>query len=160
MDQLEPRSVGFVFKLLSPLDRIYQQSPLLDEAFGVPRGGSYLDDFPIWGGDLQDAAHLGYFARDVLVACCSVRSAAVRPLRSKNPDDSERIAVIGAVATHPAFRNNGLASGLVAEALGLSALVYASFYDDELAAELNIDGVTETFATTILIGPRKPKAAK
>ncbi len=48
---------------------------------------------------------------------------------------------------------------LVAEGLGLGSLVYASFYDDELAVALGIDGVTEVVASVILIGPRKPAPA-
>jgi SagB-type dehydrogenase family enzyme len=41
---------------------------------------------------------------------------------------------------------------LVAEALQLGTLVYGSYFDDELAAALNIDGVTETVASVILLG--------
>jgi SagB-type dehydrogenase family enzyme len=41
---------------------------------------------------------------------------------------------------------------VVAEGLGLGSLVYGSYYDDELAEALQIDGVTETVATVILLG--------
>jgi SagB-type dehydrogenase family enzyme len=41
---------------------------------------------------------------------------------------------------------------LVASALGIGALVYGSYFDDELAAALNTDGVTETVASVILFG--------
>ena len=41
---------------------------------------------------------------------------------------------------------------LAAEALGLGSLVYGSYYDDELAQALQIDGVTETVASVILLG--------
>lgn len=41
---------------------------------------------------------------------------------------------------------------LVASALGIGSLVYGSYFDDELAEALNIDGVTETVASVILFG--------
>ncbi len=45
---------------------------------------------------------------------------------------------------------------LAAQGLGLASLVYGSYYDDELAALLDIDGVTETVVSVILFG--KPPA--
>ena len=41
---------------------------------------------------------------------------------------------------------------LVAEAISVGSLVYGSYFDDELAEALNIDGVTETVASVILLG--------
>jgi len=41
---------------------------------------------------------------------------------------------------------------LAAQGLGLGSLVYAAYYDDELAQMLHIDGVTETVASVMLIG--------
>lgn len=43
---------------------------------------------------------------------------------------------------------------LIAEAIGLGSLVYSAYFDDELAAELGLDSVTEVVASTILVGPR------
>lgn len=42
---------------------------------------------------------------------------------------------------------------LAAQGLGLGSLVYGSYFDDELARALQIDGVTETVASVILLGP-------
>jgi SagB-type dehydrogenase family enzyme len=41
---------------------------------------------------------------------------------------------------------------LVTQALGLGSLVYGSYFDDELAGELEIDSVTEAVASVILVG--------
>lgn len=41
---------------------------------------------------------------------------------------------------------------LTAQGLGLGSLVYGAYYDDELAALLDIDGVTETVASVMLLG--------
>ncbi len=41
---------------------------------------------------------------------------------------------------------------LVAQGLSLGSLVYASYYDDELADLLGLDGVTTTIASTLLLG--------
>ena len=41
---------------------------------------------------------------------------------------------------------------LVARGLGLGSLVYGAFYDDELARLLQIDGVTETVVSVVLVG--------
>ncbi|PHV07075.1 hypothetical protein CSQ96_10895 [Janthinobacterium sp. BJB412] len=41
---------------------------------------------------------------------------------------------------------------LAAQGLGLGSLVYGAYYDDELAALLDIDGVTETVASVMLLG--------
>lgn len=41
---------------------------------------------------------------------------------------------------------------LVAQAIGLGTLVYGSYFDDELAKELDIDSVTEVVASMILVG--------
>jgi SagB-type dehydrogenase family enzyme len=41
---------------------------------------------------------------------------------------------------------------LAAQGLGLAALMYGAYYDDELAAQLDIDGVTETVVSVMLLG--------
>jgi SagB-type dehydrogenase family enzyme len=41
---------------------------------------------------------------------------------------------------------------LTAQGLGLGSLVYGAYYDDELAALLDIDGVTETVVSVMLLG--------
>jgi SagB-type dehydrogenase family enzyme len=47
---------------------------------------------------------------------------------------------------------------LAAQGLGLGSLVYGAYYDDELAALLDIDGVTETVASVMLLGREAPPA--
>ncbi|MBV6322631.1 SagB/ThcOx family dehydrogenase [Duganella violaceipulchra] len=41
---------------------------------------------------------------------------------------------------------------LAAQGLGMGSLVYGAYYDDELAALLDIDGVTETVVSVMLLG--------
>lgn len=47
---------------------------------------------------------------------------------------------------------------LAAQGLGLGSLVYGAYYDDEVAALLDIDGVTETVASVMLLGRELPPA--
>ena len=47
---------------------------------------------------------------------------------------------------------------LAAQGLGLGSLVYGAYYDDELAALLDIDGVTETVVSVMLLGRELPPA--
>lgn len=47
---------------------------------------------------------------------------------------------------------------LAAQGLGLGSLVYGAYYDDELAALLDIDGVTETVVSVMLLGREAPPA--
>lgn len=48
---------------------------------------------------------------------------------------------------------------LAAQGLGLGSLVYGAYYDDELAALLDIDGVTETVVSVMLLGRNAPQEA-
>jgi SagB-type dehydrogenase family enzyme len=48
---------------------------------------------------------------------------------------------------------------LAAQGLGLGSLVYGAYYDDELAALLDIDGVTETVVSVMLLGRDAPQEA-
>lgn len=48
---------------------------------------------------------------------------------------------------------------LAAQGLGLGSLVYGAYYDDELAALLDIDGVTETVVSVMLLGREAPPPA-
>lgn len=43
---------------------------------------------------------------------------------------------------------------LVAEGIGLTSLVFGAYYDDEVAAALGVDGVTEGIATVLKVGRR------
>ncbi|MES2114796.1 MAG: SagB/ThcOx family dehydrogenase [Pseudomonadota bacterium] len=47
---------------------------------------------------------------------------------------------------------------LAAQGLGLGSLVYGAYYDDELAALLDIDGVTETVVSVMLLGREAAEA--
>lgn len=100
---------------------------LLDQAFGVPAGRRFLDDFPIWDADLmpdgESLARLGAFSPSESVGAHGksktlVASAGVRLGRLKATGSGYlKVGMIGAVATHPAYRGQGLASKLVVDAV-------------------------------------------
>ncbi len=87
---------------------------LLDYSFKVPEGHAFLGDFPIWDECIVPASdeivRLGAFTvgRRELAACAGVRMARLATSEGERP-----VALIGAVATHEAYRGAGLASSLV-----------------------------------------------
>lgn len=99
-------------------------SLLLDRAFEVPVGRHFLEDFPIWDPQLvpggESLLRLGAFlsrrgpgSAGTLVASTGAR---IAWLRTRGPARL-KVALIGAVATEPAYRGHGLASSLVESAL-------------------------------------------
>jgi SagB-type dehydrogenase family enzyme len=71
-------------------------------------------------------------------------------------------AKYGARGYRMALLETGHASqnlSLTAQGLGLGSLVYGAYYDDELAALLDIDGVTETVVSVMLLGREAPGGA-
>ncbi|MCM2276885.1 MAG: GNAT family N-acetyltransferase [Oligoflexia bacterium] len=87
---------------------------LLNASFPVPRGNSFLEDFPVWGfrGD-ETVFHLGGVRDGLLVS-----AAAARVARLKTPGGARvPVGLIGAVATHSCCRGEGLASRAVAKLL-------------------------------------------
>jgi GNAT superfamily N-acetyltransferase len=88
---------------------------LLDHCFGVAGGRHFFEDFPIWDPAVvprgPKLVRLGAWKGDRLVASAGLRLAELAL------GDSSRtpVALIGAVATDPAFRGRGLASQLTAE---------------------------------------------
>jgi predicted N-acetyltransferase YhbS len=93
-------------------EHLAQLSALLDQAFGVPPGQRYFDDFPVWERTASAGAgpllRLGAFDQNQLVS-----SACVRIAQLKTPGPDLPIALIGAVATGEQWRGKGLASQLV-----------------------------------------------
>lgn len=89
-----------------------QFAALEDAAFGVKAPGHYLDDFPIWDFRYAPGAgsvmKLGVFDGTKLVAAAGVRLGT-----AQFPSSPLCVALMGAVATAPAYRGRGLASQLV-----------------------------------------------
>jgi predicted N-acetyltransferase YhbS len=85
---------------------------LLDHCFDVPPGRHYFDDFPIWDPAVVPEDPSLYrrttFDQDRLIACAGMRLVTAGPARLP-------LALIGAVATDPAYRGKGFASTLVSE---------------------------------------------
>jgi GNAT superfamily N-acetyltransferase len=95
-------------------------SSLLDLAFDLPHGGRFLSDFPVWDSKISVPGVRLFKARseNSLKAICGVRLANLRVATHGGASlGSVRVALLGAVCTHPNWRGQGLASGLVAEAV-------------------------------------------
>jgi predicted N-acetyltransferase YhbS len=86
-----------------------QFSELMDRSFAVPKGQSYLKDFPIWRGRTPEILKMGAYDGKKLIGTACVR---VADLWAKG---SQQILVglIGAVATDEAYRGRGIAKSLV-----------------------------------------------
>lgn len=106
-----------------PIDELSAQeafSRLLDRAFPVPPGGHFLSDFPIWDDRFspgQQVRRLGIFDANAdsegrLLGCAGLRIARLKTANGPLP-----VALIGAVATDPSARGQGLASRLISEAI-------------------------------------------
>jgi hypothetical protein len=93
-----------------------QFSSLLDLSFGVPTNMCFLEDFPVWDPNLKvpDVMRWGAFQGDQLLSSTAIRRAQIRLHSSRLID----IAILGAVSTRPEWRGHGLASRLVAHAVG------------------------------------------
>jgi GNAT superfamily N-acetyltransferase len=87
-------------------------SALLDEAFEVPAGTHYFDDFPIWNETIVPSGprltRVGVFQGSLLVASVCVRIANLKVGQHVYP-----VALIGGVATRKDRRGQGLASQAV-----------------------------------------------
>ena len=88
---------------------------LLNDAFGVPSGRTFFDDFPVW--DEQNGAEilrLGLRSQDGALAACS----AMRFAHLWNGGQTRKVALIGCVASSQFHRGKGLATQVVHELLG------------------------------------------
>ena len=95
-------------------------SSLLDLAFGLAPGSHFLSDFPVWDLDLSvpDVRIFGNFEFGRLRAACGIRLVNLRVgFRGDQPHFSLKVAVLGAVCSHPEWRRKGLASELISEAV-------------------------------------------
>jgi len=91
---------------------------LLNQAFRVPKGRSFLDDFPIWSSSMAKMAQsrkIGIFHQSQLVAAVGIRFADLKIEGSRLP-----IGLIGGVVTDPLWRGIGLASRLIQQATQLA----------------------------------------
>ncbi len=102
----------------------YQWSDLLNLTFQVPQGQSFLSDFPIWDPNflVPERTLWGLFTpQNQLIAGCGIRLAHVpatdSPQQPLAPRATRLIALLGAVATHPAWQNQRLASHLIQHAV-------------------------------------------
>lgn len=95
-------------------DSLKQFSMLLDHCFQVPQGQRFLDDFPIWDISFQvpNILRIGAFQESSLRACAAVRTANLMAVGG----NTVKVAIIGAVASHPELRGKGVASQLVSVA--------------------------------------------
>jgi GNAT superfamily N-acetyltransferase len=93
---------------ITPEHAPYHRS-LLDIAFEIPRGeASYLVDFPVWNPSIElqkNRFQVGAFRNGRLLSTASMRVAAYRHESGKE----ELFGLVGAVATHPDFKGQGLA---------------------------------------------------
>ncbi len=90
---------------------------LLNVAFEVPQGSSFFDDFPVWGEEsgLDSARRLRLAG---VIDGKLVSSAAVRLGKMRGASgEFISVALLGAVATDPAFRGKGYASLVVEQAV-------------------------------------------
>jgi predicted N-acetyltransferase YhbS len=92
--------------------RIQELNVLISEAFGYPRPHHFLDDFPIWASPLSKVVRLGAIEGTKLIAHVGIRYAEMRTVKG-----SEKVALIGAVATAKEHRGRGVSSALMTEAL-------------------------------------------
>jgi predicted N-acetyltransferase YhbS len=86
-----------------------QFSELMDRSFAVPKGQSYLKDFPIWRGRTPEILKMGAYDGKKLVGTACVR---VADLWAKGSQQF-LVGLIGAVATDEAYRGRGIAKSLV-----------------------------------------------
>jgi GNAT superfamily N-acetyltransferase len=83
---------------------------LVSRAFQYQAPHHFLEDFPIWGTDR--ALRLGIFEKNQLVSHVGIRFCEMQTSRG-----FERIALIGAVATHEEHRGKGLSTTLLRDAI-------------------------------------------
>ena len=87
-----------------------QVNDLVSAAFQYPAQHFFFDDFPIWGSSL--VTRLGVFDGPKLVSHVGIRFAEMQ-----TGAGSEKIALIGAVATDEKYRGQGHSTALLKEAL-------------------------------------------
>lgn len=87
-------------------------SQLLDEAFALPSGKHYFDDFPVWSPELPVPGRVLAVREESgrAVACAMGRLAHFRA-----PSGDIPVGIIGAVATASTHRGQGMASATVEE---------------------------------------------
>ena len=131
-------------------------SSLLDLAFGLAPGSHFLSDFPVWDLDLSvpDVRIFGNFEFGRLRAACGIRLVNLRVgFRGDQPHFSLKVAVLGAVCSHPEWRRKGLASELISEAVqwakgqGAAAVFFVGFNGGVLST-VRISALRSTVASS------------
>lgn len=110
MGVLEQHSTQIVFDLIRGPKAQQEMNDLLSRGFRSPAGSSYLDDFPIWseaGG--AKTLRVGAYFGNKLVATAGARLGTL----NVSGGSPLRVGLIGAVATDPGWRGQGLASKTV-----------------------------------------------
>lgn len=100
-----------IFDTLSSPDRSSLEA-LYNRCFPVPAGDSFLTDFPVWdpGLSILDRIQIGVRDGENLIATASARIVSLKP-------GSEKIAIIGGVATHPEHQGKKLAQRSIEEVM-------------------------------------------
>src|SRR4051812_13146746 len=108
METEKARGAALQMDVIAGERKLAQFSQLLNDAFSVPQGADFLADFPIWGGlePRKAVIRAGVFAPAGRLAGC----AAARIAQLRVPGGSIPVGIIGAVATDPLYRGNGVAS--------------------------------------------------
>lgn len=95
-----------------------QVNKLVSESFGYENPHTFFDDFPIWDFKLGHSSSCNVYSSGIfnssgqLISHVGLRFAIMKPLQ-------EKVALIGAVATDPAWRGKGLSTALLKYALDL-----------------------------------------
>lgn len=110
MEVRPPTAPPLVLDSLDQPEAVALFERLLNQAFPVPEGASYFDDFPVWKHAPDPSCRLGVRAGEALASCAAAR---IATLRVGAEGQVVPIALIGAVASDPAWRGKGLASRCV-----------------------------------------------
>ena len=93
-----------------PLTNAGQVNLLVSGAFGYSAPHTYFDDFPVWSS--KDVIRIGGYSGSLLVSHVGIQ---FRNLRTSK--DLEKVALIGAVATHKSHRGQGYSTHLMNKAI-------------------------------------------
>src|SRR4051794_10599080 len=107
MDLENESNSKLVLSTISTKGASDQLSRLLDQSFSISEPSHFFDDFPVWDPQFapESVIQLGIFQSEKLVSTAGVRLAEIKVPSGR----SFSVALIGAVATHPDWQNQGLA---------------------------------------------------
>jgi GNAT superfamily N-acetyltransferase len=96
-----------------PLAEAGQVNLLVSGAFGYTAPHTYFDDFPVWAS--KNVIRIGGYSQDVLVSHVGIQ---FRNLRTSKK--IEKVALIGAVATHKSHQGQGYSTRLMNQAIEIA----------------------------------------